>query len=418
MKFRVILFSLLAFFTSPLITYGQASVNPKPGIRFLPGTFQSAVVAAKTARKPLAVEVYLTGCPHCEALAPILAEKAVGDYFNANFVNWKVEANAPESVALQKEKGIAYPEFPLLLFFDSQGNLIHVATPAEQTSKPAFIEEVISAGRTALNPAQRTAGYAARFEAGDRDLGFLINYGKYCKVRKDNAQLHAISDAVGNLLQSPGQMKSPAGFYCLQRLVDDIDNPLAVYFFSHLSEFTAAFPVKDVKEAGEGVVFRSLYGMNGDQNPLQKIVQMRTYMIALGVPANEAAGRTLLKELDAHLRAKSTPGAVQRFNEYRAQNKAIGIADYAYLMHYFNEKATDTSYLKEMPVWAADGLNVAPADGKMSQQVADIQYELAVAYQKMGQKAEAYKQAQQGLDTARKAKLDTKRYEEQVASLK
>lgn len=418
MKIRVILFSLLVLVTSQLLTYGQASVGAKSGIRFLSGTFQAAVAAAKTAGKPLAVEVYLTGCPHCEALAPILAEKTVGDYFNANFVSWKVEANAPESVALQKEKGIAYPEFPLLLFFDSQGNLIHVATPAEKTSKPAFIEEVISTGRTALNPAQRTAGYAARFEAGDRDLGFLINYGKYCKVKKDNAQLHAISDAVGQLLQSPEQIKSPIGFYCLQRLVDDIDNPLAVYFFSHLNEFTAAFPVKDVKEAGEGVVFRSLYGVKGDQHPVQKIVQMRTYMTALGVPASEAAGRTLLKELDAHLRANSTPGAVQRFNAYRAQNKSIGIADYAYLMHYFNEKATDTSYLTEMPIWAADGLKMAPADGKMAQQVADIHYELAAAYQKMGQKVDAFKQAQQGLDTARKAKLATKRYEDQVASLK
>jgi thiol-disulfide isomerase/thioredoxin len=417
MLLRALIFSLATLINTSGLIYAQLATT-KSGIHFLPGSFASATAVAKAAHKPLFVEVYLTGCPHCEALAPILAEKPVGDFFNANFISWKVEANAPESVALQKNKDITYPEFPLFLFFDSDGNLLHVGTPAEQTTKTAFIDEVISAGRTALNPAQRTSNYPSRFEAGDRELAFLINYGKYCKVRKDNQRLHEISDALGKTLQLPDQIKSPVGFYCLQRLIDDIDNPTAVYFFSHLSEFTATHPVKDVKEAGEGVIFRSLYGARGDQYPAQKIVQMRAYMVGLGVPANEAASRTLLKELDAHLRTNSTQGAVQRFNEYRRENTAIGVADYAYLMHYFNEKATDKTYLPEMPLWASDGLKTVKPDQQNTKQTADIHYELAIAYQKMEQKAEALKQAQQGLDIASKATIETKRYEEQVTSLK
>lgn len=416
MLVRALIFSLAMLINTSFI-YAQLATT-KSGIRFLPGSFASATAAAKAAHKPLFVEVYLTGCPHCEALAPILTEKPVGDFFNANFISWKVEANAPESMALQKTKDITYPEFPLFLFFDPEGNLLHIGTPAEQTTKTAFIDEVISAGRTALNPAQRTSSYPNRFEAGDRELGFLINYGKYCKVRKDNIRLHEISDALGKSLPSPEQIKSPIGFYCLQRLIDDIDNPTAVYFFSHLSEFTATHPVNDVKEAGEGIIFRSLYGARGDQYPAQKIVQMRAYMVGLGVPANEAASRTLLKELDAHLRATNTQAAVQRFNEYRRENTTIGVADYAYLMHYFNEKATDKSYLTEMPVWAADGLKTVKPDQQTTKQIADIHYELAIAYQKMERKLEALKQAQQGLDIARKAKLETKRYEEQVTSLR
>ncbi|GAB4052437.1 hypothetical protein [Spirosoma litoris] len=414
---RVLMFSLTMLIDIALVD-AQSTSATKAGIHFLAGSFASAQAAAKTAHKPLFVEVYLTGCPHCEALAPILTEKPVGDFFNANFISWKIEANAPESSALQKAKDITYPEFPLFLFFDTDGNLLHVGTPVEQTVKTAFMEEVISAGRTALNPTQRTSSYPSRFEAGDRELAFLINYGKYCKVRKDNQRLHEISDALSKTLQSPDQIKSPVGFYCLQRLIDDIDNPTAVYFFSHLSEFTATHPVKDVKETGEGIIFRSLYGAKGDQYPAQKIVQMRAYMVGLGVPANEAAARTLLKELDAHLRANNTQGAVQRFNEYRRENTAIGVADYAYLMHYFNEKALDKTYLSEMPAWAADGLKTVKPDQQNTKQTADIYYELAVAYQKSGQKAEALANAQKGLASAQKAKVETKQYEVQISQLK
>lgn len=397
----------------------QTTAQPlaKPGIQFLSGSFLAAEARAKAAHKSLFVEVFLTGCPHCQALAPILVEKAVGDFYNANFISWQVEANAAESVALQKAKGLTYPEFPLFLFFDADGTLIHVSTPAEQASKQAFIEEVIQQGRTALTPTQRTSGYGPRFEAGERDIAFLIRYGKYCKTRKDSDRLHQISEALGQALQSGEQVKSPVGFYCLQRLIDEVDNPAAAYFFGHLSEFTALYPVKEVKEAGEGIVFRALYGPKGDTYPVAKIEQMRAYMVGLGVPAGEAASRTLLKELGAYLRAGDTPGAVARFNAYRKEVSSLGVAGYAYLMHYFNQQATDSTYLDQMPLWAADGLKSVPANQPLTKQVADLHYELAIAYQKLGQKADALKQAQQALIIAKQAKVDLTIYETQLRSL-
>ncbi|GAB3894740.1 thioredoxin family protein [Spirosoma agri] len=416
---RSIGISFLLTWISVGIAHGQTTKQGSTtGVHFLTGSLQQAIAAAKTARKPLFIEVYLTGCPHCEALAPILNETPVGNFYNANFISWKTEANSQESKTLQNTKGIAYLEFPVLLFLDSGGNVIHLATPSERTNKQEFIDQVIQLGRTALNPQQRTAGYAARFQAGERNLNFLIDFAKHCKTIKDTAQLHQITDALNTLLVLPQDRTSLIGFYVLQRLTDDIDSPLATYFFTHLNEFSAKYQAKDVKEAGEGIIFKTLYGPKGDTYPAAKVVQMREYMVALGVPANEAAPRTLLKELDAHLRARNTTAAVERFNEYRQQIPTLKLPDYAYLMHYFNEKATDNTYLSSMPIWAADGLKLIEPGQQNTKQVADLYYELALAYQKMGQKTEALAAAQKGVDIARKAKLDTKRYEEQVASLK
>lgn len=400
------------------ILLAQPRKISEQGINFVSGDFNTVLAKAKASEKPIFVEVYLNGCPHCEALAPVLTEKSVGDFFNANFISWKTEANSKESAAIQKSKGITYPEFPIMFFFDLKGDLIHIATPAERKTRSEFIEEVLSAGRAALDPMQRTGSYATRFKSGDRDLMFLINYGKYCKTIKDQTTLSEINDTLGKLLTSPQDITSQAGFYILQRLINDVDNPLSAYFFTHLDVFKSKYPAKDVKEAGEAILFHSLYGPKGDAYPAARIMDMRKNMVKLGVTETEASARLLLKELDAYLREKNTKAAVLRFNEYRKQATSLGLADYAYLMKYFNEKATDISYLSEVPIWANEGLRLAKPTEVNSKVMAGLYYELAEAYWKMDKRPEAIKNAVKALETAKTAKDDLTRFQEQIGRMK
>ncbi|WP_221391431.1 thioredoxin family protein [Dyadobacter sp. NIV53] len=396
----------------------QTGKATNPGIRFLPGDFQNAIEKAKVVHKPLFVEIYLNGCPHCEALAPVLSEKAVGDFYNANFVSWKAEVNSKESAAFQKAKGVTYPEFPILFFFDSNGDLIHLSNPADRPTRQKFIEEILLVGKIALDPLKRTGSYSARFAGGDRDLMFLINYGKHCKTIKDENKLNEINEALAKSLITPQDKTSQAGFYVLQRLINDYENPLSVYFFSHLNEFKSRYPAKDVKEAGEAILYHSLYGSKADSFSVNEIIRMRKSMEDLGVSPQDASARLLLKELDAYMRDKNTSGAVKRFNEYRITAPSLGTADYAYLMKYFNEKSTDTSYLTEIPVWASEGICLAKPEELNSKQMAGLYYELAEAYGIMGQKQVALKNAEQALGIARTAKEDLKRYEDQIEKLK
>lgn len=408
-------FVLILFFGvhSLLPLFGQTN-----GIRFNQGDLQKIKSLAKGAKKPIFLEIYLNGCPHCEAIKPILAEKEVGNFYNPRFINWKVEANSEESKALQKSLEITYPEFPMFIFLDAEGKLIHFATPSERSTKQDFVEEVISHGKIALNPSLRTETYAERFKKGERDLMFLINFGKYAKMRKDNQQLVAINDALAQIITQPADMTSQAGFYVLQRLVNDYENPLAQYFFNHLDEFRAKYPAKEVQEAGESILYQSLYGLKGDTYSVKLIQQMRESMEKLGVSPQAAASRTLLKELEAYFRSQNTLGAVKRFNEYRKSGVTVGAADYAYLMRYFNEKATESVYLPEMPLWAVDALNAVSPQEQTSALVADIYLELSVAYQKMNKKEMAISSIQKGLEIAKNAKVDTKKYEAQLQKLK
>lgn len=396
----------------------QANKTTISGIRFLEGTFQAAQATAKAAKKQLFVEVYLTGCPHCEAIAPIFKEKQVGDFYNTHFVSWKTEANSEASKSLQNAKGLTYPEFPLFFFFDGEGNLLHMGTPEEKATKAEFVEEVLTQGKVALKPEERTSNFASRFQNGERDLTFLIKYGKYARAVKDVAVSTTIGAEMGKVLVTPEDIKSQTGFYIIQRLIQDFDNPLAKYFFAHLDEFRKLYGEKEVKDAGEAIIYHSLYGPKGDVHPQEKIFEMRQAMVKLGVTPAEAASRTLLKELDACMREKNTKKAVEFFNQYRQLTPTLGGADYAYLMKYFNEKATDNSYLSEMAGWGASGLKATkPADMAM-QITANINLELGEAYRKMGKKTEATTYAQKALESAKLAKMKTEPFEELLDKLK
>ncbi len=394
----------------------ESLAQVRQGIQFINGDFEKIVTFAKVQNKPIFIEIYLKGCPHCEALEPILAEQEVGNFYNQNFICWRVEANSKESQTLQKEKGITYPEFPFFFFFDKTGSLVHLASPAERPTKVEFMSEVILHGKTAINPQLRASNYAHRFQTGERDVMFLVNYGKYCKTMKDTMNLHKINTVFGKLLILPNDIVSPIGFYVIRRLIDDFDNPLAQYFFIHLSQFNGTFEPKEVIEAGETIIFNSLYGTK--PNTIQKIIQMREYMKLMGVPAVDADARTLLKELEAYFWAKNTKGAVQRFDSYRLTNTKIGIEDYAYLMRYFNEKATDNSYLSFMAHWADSGLKTITKEQKNSKTEADIYFELAKAYQKMGKQTEAIANAHTAFEIAKAAKIELKPYETLKATLK
>lgn len=397
---------------------GQENNGITTGIRFLEGTFQSAQAAAKAAKKQLFVEVYLTGCPHCEAIAPIFKEKQVGDFYNTHFVSWKTEANSEASKALQNAKGLTYPEFPLFFFFDAEGNLLHMGTPEEKATKAEFIEEVLSQGKVALKPEERTANFASRFQNGERDIMFLVKYGKYAKAVKDVALLNTIGTEIGKILVTPEDIKSQTGFYIIQRLIQDFDNPIAQYFFAHLNEFKALYSEKDVKDAGEAIIYHSLYGPKGEVYPQAKIFEMRQAMVKLGVTPAEAASRTLLKELDACMRENITKKAVELFNQYRQQTPTLGGADYAYLMKYFNEKATDNSYLPEMAGWGANGLKANKPADMATQITANINLELGEAYRKMGKKSEATAYAQKALEGAKLAKMKTQPFDDLLNKLK
>lgn len=404
---RVTFLLLLLISTRGTLTQAQ-------GIHFQEKGIDELVAEANRQHKLAFVEIFLKGCSHCEALAPVLDEKKVGDFYDSTFVSAKYEANSPLSVTLQKNKKIVYSEFPLLLFFDASGQLIHQATPTEKPTRPEFIQDVLRHGHDALSPATRTSGYFARYAQGERNIDFLINYAKYAKTSRDTTQLTAIAQEFGKIFALPADLESPVSFYILSRFINDVQNPMATYFFGHLDTYRTKFGAQSMQHAGESILYQNLYGQQTNNLPSAHVVAIRKAMESLGTPGPVAAQRTILKELEAYFRENNTAAATARFNEYKALN-TLKIIDYAYLMRFFNDKAPDNSYATSLIGWITDALKPIKPIAQNRAEIAELYREQSEAYWRLGQKAEGKKAAEKAVAIAKIVKEKPETYDKQLA---
>jgi len=266
-------------------------------------------------------------------------------------------------------------------------------------------------------PATRTSGYAARYQQGDRDLDFLINYAKYAKATRDTLQSTALADEFSRVFTQPTDLESPYGFYIISRFISDFNNPMAQYFFQHLEPYRTKHGVRESQQAGENILFQSLFGKNSNNLTSEEVVAMRQAMESLGIAPNVAAMRTILKELEAFFREKNTAAATVRFDGYQTDN-FLRTTDYAYLLRFFNEKSPDDSYAEKLITWADKALKAVKPTEQNKPEVAELHREKSEAYLRLGKKEEGRKAAEKALAVAKLAKEKTETYEKQLGKFK
>lgn len=96
------------------------------GIRFESGTWKEITAKAKKENKLIFIDCYTSWCGPCKRLsAEIFPLKEVGEVFNENFINYKVDMEKGEGMSLQKKFHVG--AFPTLLWVNADGEVIHRA---------------------------------------------------------------------------------------------------------------------------------------------------------------------------------------------------------------------------------------------------------------------------------------------------
>jgi len=114
----------------------------KAQVKFFQGTWARAVAEAKKQNKPIFVDAYTTWCGPCKWMnAQVFTDKKVGEFYNANFINYRIDTEKGEGVTFAKNHGVK--AFPTLIFFDKNEKEIKRIIGA----KPA--DQFINAGKKA-----------------------------------------------------------------------------------------------------------------------------------------------------------------------------------------------------------------------------------------------------------------------------
>ncbi len=139
------------------------------GIHFEHESWNAIKAKAQKENKSIFVDVYTDWCAPCRKMSKeVFPTKEVGDFFNENFVSYKLDAEKGEGIGLAKQYAVA--SFPTLLFLDANGNLLH------RSSGYATSAELIQLAKEAQDPQNRFGVIEAEFLSGNRDKAFMLDY--------------------------------------------------------------------------------------------------------------------------------------------------------------------------------------------------------------------------------------------------
>lgn len=160
MRFTGFLFCLL--FTSAVFSQG---------IEFFDGEWKDALAQAEKTEKLVFVDAYAQWCGPCKRMArEVFTQAEVGDFFNSNFINLKLDMETPDG----RDFGTKYPvsAYPTLLFLNGDGEIVKKVTGGKQA------DDLIALGKTAIQSYDRSGDYAVQYEEGDRSYDLVYNYVK------------------------------------------------------------------------------------------------------------------------------------------------------------------------------------------------------------------------------------------------
>ncbi|KIA82966.1 thiol:disulfide interchange protein [Kaistella solincola] len=369
---------LLLFFS--IITFGQ-------GMKFEENkTFAELLAIAKKENKLLFVDAFTTWCGPCKLMAKnVFPEPTVGEFYNANFINSKIDMEKGEGIDIAKKYNVrAYPTY---LFLNGDGELIHRVT----SYFPA--PEFILVGKDAIDPAKQLGALKKRFEAGDKNPDFLLNFIKVFAF--SDADL-ATKAAVTYYNQKKEQLSQEDLSY-LFALTPDSNSPLFPQFISRKAELLKMMPEERYTQLLQSLAQSALF--NNSYDKATKTFDEKKYVAEARKSMSEEALRPLL--LKTRMRVASLQKDKATYQKLALEYYSDGTSpaftsdELNSIAWNFFENATDKAALEKALNWAKQSV-------KMKEGYANTDT-LANLYFKLEQKENAKTWATKAIELAKKS---------------
>lgn len=217
--------AILSFLFIAMVAFGQ-------GIKFEEGNFKSLLAKAKKENKLIFIDAYAVWCGPCKLMVKnIFPLKPVGDYYNANFINAKIDMEKGEGIELAKKYNVR--AFPTYLFINGDGEEVH--RTLGYVEEKDFIQFAMDAG----DPNKRLTALKQKFEKGESNPEFLKNL----------AGLTIYNDAefAGRVLEKYFGAKTTLDQDDIEMILSGMqstESPLYKIFKDKKEEITKVFPVE------------------------------------------------------------------------------------------------------------------------------------------------------------------------------
>jgi thioredoxin-related protein len=317
------------------------------GIDFFHGSWEETLTEAQKRGVPIFVDAYTTWCGPCKRMAAqIFPLKEVGDFYNPNFVNAKIDMESEAGMKFKRK----YPvqSYPTFFFINPDGDVILQVVGA----KPA--EQFIAVGEEALKKYDGSAKFQVQYDSGDRSYETVYNLVGALN-KSDKSSLRVAND----YLKTQTDLRTPENLQLILEAFTQVDSKIYEYFQEYQKDL--------VKLVGKDAV-------NG---------RIRAAATQTAARAVEYESEALLEESIAAMQ-KHLPDEVDMFTLEASMNYAAAVGDAEqYMAHakQFIKKTSgdDAARLHEMANTILkkfyedkDLLQLGEKAAKMSVQLKDI----------------------------------------------
>lgn len=174
---------ILPFLLLSVLAFAQG------GLRFdHESNWDEAKKKAISEKKLIFIDFFTEWCGPCLAMAedvfPLLE---VGNLYNANFINLKIDAEKGEGVTLKEKYNVQ--SYPTFVFIDPKTEEV-VHRSSSRQEKEVFI----FTGESALDPKKRSGYLEKTYASGGRDNGMVNNYMDYLASMYKRDELKKVVD--------------------------------------------------------------------------------------------------------------------------------------------------------------------------------------------------------------------------------
>ena len=148
--------------------------------------WQQVLDSAARGNRLVFVDLYTDWCVPCKRMEQeVFSLNSVAEVFNKRFINYKINAEKGEGIALAKKYKV--DGYPYLIFTDGKGNLVY--SVLGYRAERELLQEADIAYQE-LNDPKPLGIWQAEYDANKNDLVWLSSYiQKRNKLRLDNIQL-------------------------------------------------------------------------------------------------------------------------------------------------------------------------------------------------------------------------------------
>ena len=348
-------------------------------------SFKELLAIAKKENKLLFLDAYTTWCGPCKLMAKnVFPQETVGNFYNANFVNSKIDMEKGEGIDLAKTYNVrAYPTY---LFINGDGELIHRVT--SYYDAPDFI----NVGKDAIDPAKQMGALKKRFETGDKDPEFLKSFIKVFAF----ADPDLATKAAAIYFNQKKEPMDQEDFSYLFSLTKDSNSPLYPQFISRKEELLKVMPEENYNKTINNFKMNALF--NSSYNKTTKVFDEKKYLSeAQKMMTKDEANAMLLKSKIRVAGMNKDKDQYQKLSmEYYKDGTSADLTsnELNSIAWNFFENATDKVALDKALLWAKQSVKLE-AGYANTDTVANL-------YFKLGDKVNAKTWATKAIELAKK----------------